>query len=228
MNNKKSIIISLGGSLIIPKEGFDIKFLRDFRKLILSFAGNYKFILICGGGSTARNYIKAAADVSKISREEMDWLGIDATKLNAHFVRTIFGAAAHRDIIADPTKKINCKENILIGAGWRPGCSTDFDAVMLAETYGAKKVINLTDIDYLHDKNPKIYPDAKKIKIIDWAGFRKIVGDKWTPGANTPFDPVATRAAQKLKLELILANGKKINNLKKIIKGDKFTGSVVH
>jgi uridylate kinase len=223
----KLVVISLGGSLIIPKEGFDAKFLGDFRKMILLQAkAGYRFILVCGGGATARNY-QAAAKALGMAEKDLDWVGIGATWLNAHFVKTLFGRAAHSEIIKDPTRKVDFKEKILVAGGWKPGWSTDYDAVMLAKTYGAKRVINLTDVDYLHDKNPKIYPDAKRIEKIDWAGFRKIVGEKFTPGANTPFDSVATRAAQKLGLELILANGKKIDNLKKIIKDDKFTGSVV-
>jgi len=224
--NKKIVVISLGGSLIIPKEGFDIKFLQAFRKMILSLTKQYCFILVCGGGQTARGY-QAAAKGLGLSANDLDWIGINATWLNAYFVKTIFGRAAHPEIIKNPTEKVNFQEKVLVAGGWKPGWSTDYDTVLLAKTHGAKQVINLTDVDYLYNKNPKIYPDAKRIIEIDWAGFRKIVGDKFTPGANTPFDPVATRMAQKLGLELILANGKKINNLKKIIRGDKFMGSVV-
>lgn len=227
MTSSKPVVISLGGSLIIPKEGFDEKFLADFRKMILSQAASgYRFILVCGGGSTARNYQSAAKSLG-LKEKELDWVGIGATWLNAHFIKMIFGSAAHPEIIKDPTKKVKFKEKILIAGGWKPGRSTDYDAVLLAKMYGAKRVINLTDVDYLHDKNPKIYPDAERIEKIDWAGFRKIVGDKWVPGANTPFDPIASREAQKLKLELILVNGKKLDNLAKIIRGENFIGSLV-
>ncbi len=226
MNDKKSIVISLGGSLIIPKEGIDVKFLKSFKNFIEK--SDSRFILVCGGGRTAREYIKAAKSISKFSADDLDWIGIEATRLNAKLVQMMFKQIAHSQISIDPTKKLNFQEKVLIASGWKPGWSTDYDAVLLAKTYGAKQVINLTNIDYLYDKNPIIYPDAKKIKEIDWLGFRKIVGDKWVSGANTPFDPIASREAQKLGLELILANGKKINNLKKIIKGDKFIGSIVH
>ncbi|MFH1193986.1 MAG: UMP kinase [bacterium] len=227
--NKKLIIISLGGSLIVPKEGIDFKFLKKFKQLIEASAkGGYRFVIVCGGGMTARNYQRAAKAVSKLTRDDLDWLGIHATRLNSHLMRAIFRDIAHPAIVKNPTIKVNFKEKVLIGAGWKPGWSTDYDAVLLAKMYGAKKVINLTNIDYLHDKNPNIYKDAKKIKEIDWAGFRKIVGNKWIPGANLPFDLIASREAQKLGLELILANGKKIDNLTKIIKGDKFIGSIVY
>ena len=223
------IIISLGGSLIVPKDGIDIEFLKKFRAAILLLCRQgFRFILICGGGTTARAYQGAAKKLINPNQKMLDLLGIEITHINAHLVRLIFGRAAHPEVVKDPTKKLNFQEKVLIGAGWKPGCSTDYNAVLSAKTYGAKKIINLTNIDYLYDKNPTIYKDAKKIKQIDWPGFRKIVGNKWTPGANTPFDPIASRSAQKLKLELILANGKKLENLKKIIRGDKvFIGSLV-
>ena len=224
----KIIVISLGGSLIVPKAGIDVKFLKNFKKLIESAAKKgHRFILVCGGGTTARKYQNGLRGVLNPTQEQLDWVGIEATKLNANLVRLIFGKLAHSKIITDPTKKVNFKEKVLIGAGWKPGWSTDYDAVLLAKIYGAKKVINLTNVDYLYDKDPSKYKNAKKIKEIDWAGFRKIVGNKWVSGANTPFDPIASREAQKLKLELILANGKKLKNLENIIQGEKFIGSRV-
>ena len=225
---KEIFVISLGGSLIVPKDGIDIGFLKKFKKLIEGFTKKgCRFILVCGGGRTARDYQNAARKITKLTRDDLDWLGIHATRLNGHTVRTIFRNIAHPVMITDPTEKVRFREKVLIGAGWKPGWSTDYDAVLLAKLYGAKKVINLTNVDYLYDKNPSAYKDAKKIKEIDWKGFRKIVGNKWDPGANTPFDPIASREAQKLRLELVLANGKKLKNLEKIIKGERFVGSRV-
>jgi len=225
---KEPIIISLGGSLIVPKTGIDFGFLKKFKKAIDEMTSQgYRFILICGGGMTARNYQSSAKKVIKLTRDDLDWLGIHATRLNAHLVRTIFRDTAHPVIVKNPTVKLNFKEKVLIGCGWKPGCSTDYDAVLLAKLYNAKKVINLTNIDYLYNKNPNIYKDAERILEIDWKGFRKIVGDKWDPGANVPFDPIASREAQKLGLEVILANGKKIKNLENIVKGGKYIGSRV-
>ena len=78
----------------------------------------------------------------------------------------------------------------------------------------------------LHDKDPRIYKNAKKIEKTDWKGLRKIVGNKWIPGMNVPFDPIAAKEAQKLKLKLVLV-GKDLNNFKKFLDNKKFKGSVV-
>ena len=221
---KEVIVISLGGSVIIP-DRIDIKFLKDFRKLIKSYLRKYRFVLITGGGHTARLYQRAADSVVKLKSENLDWLGIHSTRLNAHLIKTIFSDAAHKRIIKNPTEKVKF-DKILIAAGWKTGFSTDFDAVILAKSYGAKTVINMTNIDYLYDKDPKIYKNAKQIEKTDWKGFRKIVGDKWIPGMNVPFDPIAAKEAQKLKLKLVLL-GKDLNNFKRFLDAKKFKGSVV-
>ncbi|MBR9691983.1 UMP kinase [Candidatus Woesearchaeota archaeon] len=221
---KEVIIISLGGSVIVP-DNIDVKFLKKFRALIKSYSRKYKFVLITGGGKTCRRYLAAAANAAKLYAEDLDWLGIHATRLNGHLLRTIFRDVAYPKVIRNPTKKVKF-DKVLIAAGWKPGASTDYDAVLLAKNFKAKTVINITNVDWLHDKDPKKYKSAKKIEKIDWKGFKKIIGDKWIPGMNTPFDPVATKIAQREKMKLILI-GKKLGNLKKFLDGKKFAGSVI-
>jgi uridylate kinase len=221
---KEVIVLSLGGSVIVP-DSVDSNFLKNFRKLVIKNLKRYKFIIITGGGKTCRNYQKAANSITKLKSEDLDWLGIHVTWLNADLVRTIFKDVAYKCFIINPNKKVKF-DNVLIAAGWKPGWSTDYDAVLLAKNYKAKTVINMTNVEYLHDKDPRKYKNAKKIEKIDWKNFRKIVGDKWTPGLNTPFDPIATKLAQKLKLKLILV-GKNMNNFENFLKGKKFKGSVV-
>jgi len=223
-SKKEIIVISLGGSVIVPDD-INYKFLKKLRKLIVSYLRKYKFVLITGGGKTARRYINAADKTFKIKDEDKDWLGIHATRLNAHLVRTIFEDVAKPAIAKNPTKKVKF-DKVLIGAGWKPGCSTDYDAVLLAKNVGADTVINMTNIDWLYDKDPRKYKSAKKIKKIDWKGFKKIVGDKWKPGMNVPFDPVATKEASRIGLRLVLL-GKDLDNLKKYLDGKEFKGSVV-
>lgn len=220
------IVISVGGSLIVPDE-IDAAWLSSLKELILSYTKKgYKFIIICGGGRTARKYQEVAKKLGS-GNENLDWIGIKTTALNASLVRAIFGREAYKEIIANPTEKINFKEKILIAGGWKPGCSTDYDAVLLAKNFEIKKLINLTNIDYVYNKDPKKYNDAKAIKRISWINFRKIVGNKWIPGLNMPFDPIASKEAEKLKLEVAIINGKKIKNIKNYIDGKDFIGTLI-
>ncbi|MDD4610918.1 MAG: UMP kinase [Patescibacteria group bacterium] len=227
MTRQKTFVISVGGSLIAPQEGIDVQFLKKFRALIVNeIKQGEKFFLVTGGGATARQYINAAHKVIKINNTDKDWLGIHSTRLNAHLMRTIFFDIANPEIITNPTRPFNAKGKLIIAGGWRPGWSTDYVATVLAEKYKIKTIINLSNIDYAYDKDPKKFKNAKIIKQTDWKTFRKIVGNAWSPGLNMPFDPIASRKAQELNLQVIIA-GKNLKNLKNILEDKKFKGTVI-
>lgn len=228
MANKKTFIISLGGSLIVPSVDIDWKFLKKFRKLILEqVKKNKKFFIITGGGATCRKYNAAAQKIITVTSDDLDWLGIYSSHLNARLLKSIFRQAAYPKIIKNPTVRFRTKKKIVIGGGWRPGWSTDFVAAMIAGEYKVKTIINLSNIDYVYNKDPAKYRDAQKIKQISWKNFRQIVGYKWSPGLSFPFDPIASRKAEQLGLKVIIANGKKIKNLKNYLDGKKFKGTVI-
>jgi uridylate kinase len=223
---KKMVIMSLGGSVIVPNK-VDVKFLRNFKKILKKFIRkNYKFVVYCGGGKTARDYQKAASGVIKLNNEDLDWLGIHATRLNAHLMKTFFGDLAENIVVNDPTKKIKFTKKILIAAGWLPGWSTDFDAVLLAKNLKINTIINMSNIDHVYDKDPKKNKNAKKIKNISWKAYRKISGNKWKAGLNMPFDPIAAKKAEKLKLKAIII-GKNLRNFENLLNNKKFRGTVI-
>ena len=224
---KKLFVLSLGGSLIVPEE-IDTGFLKNFKKQILrQIKKGHRFIIVTGGGKVCRKYQAALRQISKIDNQALDWMGIYTTHTNAQLVRLMFGKLAHPIIAANPNRRHTLKTPILVGSGWKPQASTDNDAVRLAKAYGAKTVINLSNVDYLYDKDPRKHPGAKKITKISWNGLLKITGRKWVPGANVPFDPTAAKLAQKNKIQVIIANGKNLTNLKDILNGKKFKGSTV-
>jgi uridylate kinase len=91
-----------------------------------------------------------------------------------------------------------------------------------------KKIINLSNIDYVYDKDPKKFPGAKKVEKFSWAEFRKLVGDKWNPGLNAPFDPIASKIAQESGMEVAIMNGRNLKNLKNYLEGKKFKGTTIN
>jgi len=226
MNN--TYIISLGGSLIVPDCGIDYLFLKKFKNLInAEVKKGKKFYLIAGGGYTARKYIESANKITKIDDDDKDWLGIHSTRLNAHLIRTIFWDIAHPEIIKNPSFRLHSTKKIIVAGGWKPGWSTDYVAAMIAQEYEVGTIINLSNIEYAYDKDPKKFKDAKKIEMSNWSDFRKIVGDKWTPGLNMPFDPIASKKAQQLNLRVIIADGKNLSNLKNILNNKKYKGTTI-
>ncbi len=225
---KAPIIISCGGSLIVPKTGIDVRFLHAFKKLIAKrVAKGDRFVVICGGGATARQYQKAARAVGDVSREDIDWIGIHSTRLNGHLMRTVFRRLAHPSVVKNPHAPPSFREPVLVAAGWKPGWSTDYCAVLLASALGSNTVINLSDIDYVYSADPKTHPNAKPMKCMDWKSFRKLVGNKWDPGLNAPFDPVASQLGEKLGLTVKMVRGKSYKEVEKAIAGKPFKGTVI-
>ena len=224
---KKPIVISLGGSLIVPDK-IDDKFLKNFRDTILKFVKRgWHFIIVAGGGHTCRLYQAAAKKVGPISKEDVDWIGIHATHLNAHLLRTIFRKYAHLRVLTHYTEKEPIPEPIVVAAGWRPGHSTDFDAISFAKLYGCDTVINLSDIRYVYDKDPDKFPGANPLKKISWEDFREIVGDVWVPGDKLPFDPIASKLAHESGLKVVTLSGNNLQNFENFLGGKDFEGTVI-
>lgn len=227
---KERIIISLGGSLLVP-ESIDAVFVANFKQFVVDHIQNgYQFILVTGGGRTARKYIEAAAAVTDINDEDKDWLGIHATRMNAHLVRTIFREYAHPRINTNPHDLedfYNITEPIMVAAGWRPGRSTDYAAVVLGKYLGVKRIMNLSNIERVYDKDPHTHADAKPYDKLTWKAFRAIVGDEWNPGMNAPFDPIASQMAEEEGMEVAVLNGGDLQNVSRYIAGKKFIGTVI-
>ena len=228
----EKIVMSIGGSLIVPNGGIDIKFLKELNRFVrkeLAENKNRQFFLIIGGGKIARTYRDAGRDVigHELNRDDLDWLGIHATKLNAHLVRTVFRDLAHPYIVKHYEIIRKASEPIVVAAGWKPGWSTDYDAVLLCEDYHVREMVNLSNIAQVYDKDPKKYKDAKPIKKISWKNFRKLVGDEWIPGMNAPFDPVAAQKAEEEGIKVAVLSGHDFKNLDNYIKGKKFVGTII-
>lgn len=226
---KPIVVISVGGSLVVPPSGIDVSFLKSFKRLIEQHVRRgTRFVVVVGGGGTARHYQAAARRVGKLTRDDIDWLGIHSTRLNGHLLRTILRDVAHPVMIKDPTRPLTrWKEPVLVVAGWKPGWSTDYVATRMARRVKASVVVNLSNIDYLYTDDPRKNKKAEKICEISWAKFRKMVGDKWDPGMNAPFDPIASRLAHQSKISVVIANGKNFKNLDALLSGRSFKGTVI-
>jgi len=228
-DNKKAVI-SLGGSLINPGE-IAVDFLKKFKVFIEKrVAEGWQFIVITGGGAPARQYIEGASAImgKEIDKNDMDWLGIHATRFNAHLMRTIFRKIAQPVIITDPEKDfIDPEKAIVIGGGSEPGWSTDYVSTAVAARINAPYVINLSNIKQAYTEDPKKNPNVKPIDNIKWVDFCKIVGDTWEPGLNTPFDPIASKLAKEKNITVLIVEGTNLENLEKLFKSEEFVGTVI-
>ena len=228
-------ILSVGGSIIVPEKP-DTTFLSEFVSMCISWLKsdkNNRLILVAGGGAPARVYQNAYNEVAEktglgAQANSADWIGIMATRINAQLLKACFGDYCKNDVVYNPTSEnLAFDGQVLVASGWKPGFSTDTDAVYLGEKFDGKTIVNLSNIEKVYTDDPRKNPDAKPLDTITWTDFRKMVGDEWTPGKNCPFDPIASKKAQKLGMTVICAGGKNIANIKAILEDKEYIGTTI-
>lgn len=217
-NIKKPIVIlSLGGSIIVPRV-IDYAFLRKFIGLVHKLSRAYRLVIFTGGGAVARDYQTGLQRIaSHVTPADLDWVGIAASRLNAQLLVHSLGALAHDEIITDPRVQLRWSRPVWVGAGWKPGRSTDYDAVRIAIENGVEHVVNLSNIDYVYTKDPRQHQDAQKLTAVSWSEYLRMVGTTWSPGLSTPFDPIAAQLARKHRISVIIMNGKKLAMVEKTV-----------
>lgn len=234
MNEKEEnyIVIALGGSILVSKN-IQIDYLKRLKNFIEEqIKEGRKFIIVVGGGSTARNYQNAAHAVNGVNDEDKDWLGIHSTRLNAHLLRTIFSDQAYPTVLDNPDKHIEERDlkryALFIASGWRPGWSTDYIAFRLAKRFNSPNVVIATKIKHVYSKDLSLHKDAKPFEKMSWKEYQEILPSKeWVPGMKTPIDPIATRFAMENNIGCILLRGTNLSNFKNYLEGKEFRGTII-
>ena len=235
-------VISLGGSVIYPygdgvAGGLDVDFLREFRAFILAQAKRgRRFVIVVGGGKPCRVYQKAAREIlgDKKSNIDLDWIGIQSTKTNALFMAKVLKEVSFPQILDhEPGKKeinafLSSNKKVLLVSGWLPGWSTDYDAIQCARLFGVGELVSGSDANFVCDKDPRKFPDAKPILDLTWNEYLKLIPTKWVPGLSTPVDPNAAKLAKKIKLTVKKIKGTDIESFRRAIEGEEFEGSIIH
>lgn len=226
--SQERIIVSVGGSLVVP-DGVDSGFLESFKNLVAKKAGEgFSFYVITGGGKLARGWRDAARAVAPgVSNESLDWIGIAGTRLNAELVRSLFPEFGVPPVILDMREPVASLSPVVVAGGLSPGWSTDYCAVLAAKAVGAKKMVNLSNIDFVYTADPRTNPDAEKIEKASWSDFRKLIPDEWNPGLSSPFDPIAAKEAEAMGLEVAVMNGAHLDRFEDYLEGKPFTGTVI-
>jgi uridylate kinase len=221
---KKVIVLSLGGSLIIPKD-ISVKFLREFRKVVRKNLKNYKFVIVCGGGSIARKYISALRD-EKINDKMQSLSGIWTTRTNARFVSSFFNEEKEIPLKMETVKKYLKEQNIVfVGAlEYKPNQTSDATSAEIAHELKTS-FVNLTDIKGVFDKNPKKFKNAKFIPKIQGKDFYKMANKiKFKPGEHFVLGQTASKIIFKNKIPTYIM-GNNMKNLDNFLNSKKFVGT---
>jgi uridylate kinase len=225
---KKIIVLSLGGSLIIPDD-VNVKYLKDFKKVILKNTKKYKFVVVCGGGSVARKYISALREIG-INETLQSFSGISATRMNARFMNYFFnqnpemGIPHTMKLLKEYARKYDV---VFCGAlEYKPNQTSDSTSAEVAKIFKSD-FINLTDVSGLHDKNPKEFKDAKFIPKISWQDFDKMISKiKFKPGQHFVLDQSAAKRIMKYEITTYIL-GKDMKQLDNLLNGKKFKGTII-
>lgn len=228
MQSKRVIVISLGGSLIVPGE-IDFLFLENFKRVLRKHYKTYKFVVVCGGGAIARKYISALRKEHK-PEMELALAGIRATRMNAIFMIQFFGKEANDKLPVNMEKvEANLHKNKVVFCGalrYAPESTSDGTAAKLANFLNAD-FINMTNIKGLYTSNPLTHKNAKFIPRQTWKGFEKrALAINFQAGQHFVLDQQAAILIRRHKIKTYII-GKELSNLGKILKGNKFVGTTI-
>ena len=223
----KTVVIALGGSIVYP-DGIDVKFLKDFKKFLAPFLRHgTKFVLVVGGGKLSRDFQEAATRVSRVTDEDNDWIGIHATRLNAHLLRTIFRDVADPVVIDIRGKLTRLRAPVTIASGWRPGWSTDYVAMRIAADFGACEAIVAGRPAYVYDKDHAKHADAVPFYEMGWREYRRLIPRAWKPGLHAPVDPVGAALGAREGVKAIVIDGRNMPNFQALLNGKEFKGTII-
>ena len=221
----ESIVIALGGSVVLSDD-ITINFFKDLTILLKEFSKKYKIYVVIGGGKTARAYIKLGRDLN-LTEETLDHLGIEITRLNAKLIANIIDIS-NKYIPQTTDEAMNIKKQIVVMGGTTPGHSTDMVGAELSEKVGASKYIIATNVDGVYDKDPNKFKDAIQLKEISIKNLIQKYGTKWdTAGQNAVIDGPCLEIIDRAHISTFVLNGKKLDELKKVINNQAFNGTVI-
>ncbi len=226
---KKVVVLSLGGSLIVPDE-FDYKLLEQFKKIVNKNKRKYKFVVVCGGGSIARKYINALRKRGLPNRI-LCMAGIAITRLNARFMTYFFGKDANEGIPHNmkQVKNLLAKNDIVFCGALRynVGETSDGTAAKLA-VFFESDFINMTNVPGLYSKNPLTNKNARFIPEISWFDFYKMVNKiKYKAGQHFVLDQGAAAVILKNKVKTYII-GRNLKNFEALLSKRKFKGTIIN
>jgi len=221
----KSIVISIGGSVILSEEA-DVSFLVELADLLEKISDQYKIFIIVGGGNVARKYIKLGRELN-FNEETLDQIGINITRINADILSNLLKESNKK--IPHSTKEASqLPNNIVVMGGTTPGHSTDMVGAELSEKVDATLFVIATNVDGVFNKDPNKYSDAKQLKEVEIDQLIKQFGTDWdSAGKNTAIDGPALKIIKKAKIPTVVVNGKRLDQLEKAITNLTFDGTKI-
>lgn len=223
------VTLCFGGSIVVP----DLPDVRCIQKIVQVIrklkSKGYGISVVVGGGRTARNYI-GAAEKLKLSKKDLDILGIDITRINARLLINALGDLAEPEPVTDYDRAVKSmlSGKIPVMGGISPGQTTDAVAAMLAKISKSDLLIFFTDVDGVYTADPKLHPNAKKIERMTADQLVELVSKiPMKPGVRTIVDPIAARIIERSRILTLVLGKHEIRRLPLILEGKRHSGTII-
>ncbi len=225
---KRNIVIKIGGSLLFTDNN---KILSDkiteFCRILKNNKDFGKIIVVCGGGSIAREYINAVRSL-KGSESLSDIFGIELSRINSKLLIASFQDYAYPQVpkSMEELSLALLFNKIIVMGGLQPGQSTTSVALEVAEFIGAEELVILTDVKGIFNKDPKKFKDAQLIKHLTYEQLEKLILDlqedkQATAGEYRIFDFVSLQILKRSNIQVIVTSGKDLSEFIKLWNGEK-------
>lgn len=212
------LVIKIGGSLSISKDGPKKKYFKKLLPVLRKIAKSHQIIVVIGGGRFIRNYYQSIRKLGLRSKE-MEWIAIELLRVNVRFLSFLL-----KKMPIYSLKHLHKNSSGIIG-GVFPGRSTDANAAIAAKIIKADMLVKLTNVDGVYNKDPNKFKNAKKIRKIRFNELERYTkGGK--PGSYGILDKMAASIIIQNRIKTIIMSGKNPNNLIALINGEKF-GTVI-
>jgi uridylate kinase len=221
----ETVTISVGGSMVNPGKP-DLRFVKAVAGIIN--ASRLKCAITVGGGSYARTYVSALKSLGA-NDFQADKVAILETRQNAMLL-----LAALKDAYPNVPESIELasaamgKHKCVVMGGLYPGFTTDSTAVLLAESIGSRRIVNITNVNGVYDRDPS-EPSAKKFKSMKIADFVALAmkNDMRKAGTHFVFDSVAAKLAMRSDIRIDVVSGRNLNDVRNAIEGKAHSGTVI-
>jgi uridylate kinase len=220
-------VIKIGG-FAFPSEGRQA-LVGEYVKLLKELSGEFRVVVVAGGGEVARVYIRAARELH-VPESLCDQLGILVSRLNARLLVDGLGEYAFPEVPVsiDELKHYFSSGKIVAMGGLQPGHSTNAVAAIAAETIKAERFVNATDVDGVYTADPSRDPTAKKLDKVTLSQLMQILSKmEITAGAYELMDPLALRIIQRSKIPTVILDGRKPSNVIKALRDEEIGTRVI-
>ncbi len=221
------VVVSIGGSVLVPGDD-DAAYIRRLADMLREVASEAQVAVVVGGGREARRYVDMGRALGGSVRE-LDELGIGITRVNARLLTVALGDIANTEIPvkADDCARMSESGRIAVMGGTEPGHTTDAVSAMIAERMGADRIVNASNVDAVYSADPRADPDAVRYERMTIAQLKDVVYQDHDAGKSSVFDPLGVSIAMRERIDILMVNGRDLEELRNAILGRPIKGTFV-